>query len=174
MPVNIPQGGFSPEQQAMIDQRFGTGSQYGSGTSAGPSGQSPGFSMGRQGGLGGQMGPQQHGGKPGGPGGQMGPQQPGGKPGGPGGQQQAGKPGGPGGQAGPQPGMPPPTGKPGMPPVNPGGLAQQRPQMGNGLLGLQRQPGVLDQARVDMGAAPQPSPTGPTGPYSNNRYGMPY
>lgn len=174
MPVNIPQGGFSPEQQAMIDQRFGTGSQYGSGTSAGPSGlfgtgsmyparanpagpsgQSPGFSMGRQGGLSGQMGPQQ----------------PGGKPGGPGGQQQAGKPGGPGGQMGPQPGMPPPTGKPGMPPVNPGGLAQQRPQMGNGLLGLQRQPGVLGQAQVDLSAA-QPQPPGQQGPYGYR--GMPY
>jgi hypothetical protein len=138
--------------------------------------------------LGGQMGPQQPGaaggGKPGGPGGQMGPQQPGGKPGGPGGsqnqmgpQQPGGKPGGPGGQMGsqfrqaPQPGFPPPTGKPGMPPVNPQGLAGQRPQIGNGLLNLPQQQGVLGQAGVDLNA---PQGAASSMGIAQQMYGRPY
>ena len=190
MPVNIPQGGFSPEQQSMINNRFGTGSQYGSApmsglefmgtpTSTGQeyaqrqmarqggAAQAPGFSLGGQAGAGGPG--SAGGGKPGGAPGQMGPQQPGGgKAGGPpgqmGSQAQGGKPGGAPGQMGqaPQPGFPPPTGKPGMPPVNPSALGGQRP--GDGLLNLPQQQGVIDQSRVDLNAAPQP------GPHTGGRY----
>ena len=114
--------------------------------------------------------PSSPGGKPGGPGGQMGPQQPGGKPGGPGGQMGS-QMGGQMMRQAPQSGFPPPTGKPGMPPVNPQGLAGQRTQMGNGLLNLQGQPGVLDQANVNLGAAPSAMQPGQR---VFGGYGMPY